>query len=61
MFEINAEQVDLVEVKALIDVTEQFVTFATELWEKGDISKEEYDSMTILKREFLSDIKARYL
>ena len=61
MLKMGVGKMDLVEVKALIDVTEQFVTFATELFEKGDISQEEYDGMTHLKKEFLNDVKARYL
>lgn len=61
VLKMDVGKMDLVEVKALIDVTEQFVTFAAELLEKGDISQEEYDSMTLLKKEFLNDVKMRYL
>ena len=61
MLKMEKAKMDLADVKALIDVTEQFVTFAAELLEKGDISQEEYDSMTYLKKDFLNDVKARYL
>lgn len=61
MFAMDTNQMDLEEVKALVKVTEEFVTFATELLEKGDILQEEYDSMTQLKKQFLNDVKVRYL
>lgn len=61
MLKMDVGKIDLVEVKALIDITEQFVTFAAELLEKGDISQEEYENMTVLKKEFLNDVKMRYL
>ena len=61
MLKVNAGEVDLMEVRTLVDVTEQFVIFAADLLERGDISQEEYDSMTLLKKEFLKDVKTRYL
>jgi len=61
MFEMNTNQMDLKEINALVKVTEEFVDYATKLLEKGDILQEEYESMTRLKKEFLKDVKARYL
>lgn len=61
MLKVNAGEIDLIEVRTLVDVTEQFVIFAADLLERGDISQEEYDSMTLLKKEFLKDVKTRYL
>lgn len=60
MFKMNTNQMDLDEVKALVEVTEEFVAFAAELLEQGDILQEEYDSMTKLKKQFLNDVKMRY-
>lgn len=52
--------IDLAEVEALVAVTEQFVALAESLLNKGDISREEYDSMTLLKKSFLEDVKTKY-
>ena len=61
MFEMDMNQMNLEEVKALVKVTEEFVALATELLEKGNIVQEEYENMTQLKIKFLNDVKARYL
>ena len=61
MLKVNVGEIDLIEVRTLVDVTKQFVIFAAALLERGDISQEEYDSMTLLKKEFLKDVKIRYL
>lgn len=60
MLRIDIEGIDLAEVEALVTVTEQFVGLAESLLRKGDISQEEYDSMTLLKKSFLEDVKAKY-
>lgn len=52
--------IDRAEVEALVAVTEQFVKLAESLLDKGDISREEYDSMTLLKKSFLEDVKTKY-
>lgn len=61
MLEIDVKGIDLAQVEALIEVTEQFVELADTLLTQGDISQEEYDSMTILKKDFLEDVKSKYL
>ncbi len=61
MFKTDIDQMDLTQVKELVKVTEQFLTYAEALLAKGDISQEEYNSMTLLKRDFLDDVKTRYL
>lgn len=53
-------KVDPVEIEALVEVTEQFVEFAETLLSKGEITQEEYDSMTVLKKQFLEDIRIKY-
>ncbi len=58
---INTEKVDIAEVEALVAVTEQFVVLAETLRNQGDISQLEYDSMTLLKKRFLEDVKSKYL
>lgn len=61
LLKIDTEGIDHTEVEALVAVTEQFVGLAETLLGKGEISQEEYDSMTILKKKFLEDIKIKYL
>ncbi len=61
MLKIDVDGIDLAEVEALVVVTEQFVVLADNLLGKGDISQEEYNSMTLLKKKFLEDIKRKYL
>lgn len=61
MIEMDVGKMDLAEVKALMEITEQFVAFAERLLEKEDISQEEYHEMTYLKKEFLQDVQTRYL
>lgn len=61
MLKIDVDGIDLAEVEALVVVTEQFVVLADTLLGKGDISQEEYNSMTLLKKKFLEDIKRKYL
>ncbi len=60
VLKIDIEGIDLAEVTALVNVTEQFVELAESLLHKGDISQEEYDSMTLLKKKFLQDVKTKY-
>ncbi|HHX61215.1 MAG TPA: hypothetical protein GX707_10960 [Epulopiscium sp.] len=60
MLKFDVDGIDLTEVEALVAVTEQFVGLADTLLGKGDISQEEYDSMTLLKKRFLEDVKAKY-
>ena len=60
MLKIDINEIDIAEVEALVTVTEQFVVLAETLLGTGDISQEEYDSMTLLKKRFLVDIKNKY-
>jgi len=60
VLKFDVDGIDLTEVEALVAVTEQFVGLADTLLGKGDISQEEYDSMTLLKKRFLEDVKAKY-
>lgn len=60
MLKIDVDGIDLAEVEALVAVTEQFVGLAETLLGKGDISTEEYNSMTLLKKKFLEDVKTKY-
>lgn len=61
MLKIDINGIDLAQVEALIEVTEQFIELADTLLTQGDISQKEYDSMTILKKDFLEDVKSKYL
>ena len=40
--------------EALISLTQKFIKVLDELYEKGSISKEQYEDMIRLKREFLN-------
>ena len=60
VLKIDIDRTDLAEIEALVAVTEQFVVLAETLLAKGDISQEEHDSMTLLKKKFLEDIKSKY-
>lgn len=53
-------KIDPVEIEALAEVTEQFIQFADSLLQKGEITQEEYDSMTGLKKQFLEDVRIKY-
>lgn len=60
VLKIGIDGIDLVEVEALVAVTEQFVGLAKSLFIKGDISQGEYDSMTLQKKQFLEEVKSKY-
>lgn len=61
VLKIDTGNIDLAQVKALVDVTEKFIMLADELLGKGDISQEEYESMTLFKKDFIDDVKTKYL
>ena len=60
VLKIGIDGIDLAEVEALVAVTEQFVGLAETLLIKGEISQDEYDSMTLQKKQFLEDVKTKY-
>lgn len=60
MLKIEVDGINRAEVESLVTVTEQFVVLAETLLGKGDISQEEYESMTLLKKRFLEDVKTKY-
>lgn len=61
VLKIDMDGINLAEVEALVDITEQFVVLAEKLLDRGEISQEEYRSMTSLKRKFLEDMRTKYL
>lgn len=60
VLQVKVEQIDLAEIKALVEVTEQFILLTDKLLTQGEISQEEYDNMTLMKKGFLEDIRAKY-
>lgn len=60
MLKVDVGGISQEEVEALVDVTQKFVDLAETLLYKGDISQEEYNSMTLLKKRFLHETKSKY-
>lgn len=45
------------DLNKLIGITEDFINFIVKLYNEGTISYEQYQSMTIIKKEFLENTK----
>lgn len=61
MLEVNPMKINSSEVESLIKVTEQFLEFADTLFDKGELSADEHNNITVNKREFIKDVKSKYI
>lgn len=43
----------------LVTITEDFIKLADKLYTTGKITKEEYDELTFMKKDFLQKVKAQ--